>query len=216
MANKIRDLAGVKVGMLTVIEKDGVNDRGRYFWICKCDCGNKIRRLSSIIVAAINKNKNAHCGCTPPNKSHGLSKHEKHLYWVWASIIQRCENMENKDYHSYGGRGIGICSEWRYSFKSFHDWAKTNGYKRGLTIERKDVNKGYNPYNCEWIVNERQSLNCRRSALITYKGETKHISDWSAQLGINYKTLRGRIFDYGWDIERALTEKPVKGKNQYG
>lgn len=27
---------------------------------------------------------------------------------------------------------------------------------------------------------------------------------------------RGRIFDYGWDIERALTEKPVKGKNQYG
>ena len=211
MANTVNDLTGKRAGLLTVIRRIGTNKEGRAVWLCRCDCGNEFERISSIIDNAIKNKKHSHCGCSPANKSHGLSK-EKHLYWVWASIIQRCENQKNKDYENYGGRGIKICQDWRIDFGEFYLWAKASGYKRGLTIERLDVNKGYNPENCDWTENERQSLNCRRSIMIEYKGKTKHLSDWAREYNLKYKTLRGRLLTYGWDIERALTTRP-KGES---
>ena len=214
MSNQVRDLTGLKAGLLTVVSLSGRDKNGRAIWLCRCDCGVELNRSSSIICKAIKHNKKSHCGCSPARKSHGLSK-EKHLYWVWASIIQRCENEVNKDFPGYGGRGITICKEWRNDFGKFHAWAKSTGYRRGLTIERLDVNEGYNPDNCDWTENERQSLNCRRSIILTYKGETKHLSDWAREYNLKYKTLRGRIFSYGWDLERALTTKPRIGRNQH-
>ena len=205
MSNKVKDITGLKAGLLTAVSFVGIAENGRAVWLCRCECGNEVERLSSIMCNASAKSKKSHCGCEPAGKTHGLSK-EKHLYWVWASIIQRCENEINKDFTNYGGRGITICKEWRNDFGTFHAWAKSTGYKRGLTIERVDVNKNYNPENCDWIENEKQSLNRRHSAMLTYKGETKHLSDWAREYGINYKTLRGRIFDYGWSVDRSLGE----------
>lgn len=211
MANKIRNYSGVKVGRLLVLSKHGRNKSGRVVWLCQCDCGRLATRTSDILKKAIDKKQASHCGCSPPGETHKLSQKEKHLYWVWAAMIQRCVNPANKDFENYGGRGIHVCNDWRFDFKSFHDWAKSSGYKRGLTIERIDVDQGYKPENCTWIENERQALNTSRSAMIEFKGEAKHISDWAREYNLNYKTLRGRIFDYGWDIERALTTR-LRGK----
>lgn len=36
--------------------------------------------------------------------THGLSKDK--LYQVWNGIKQRCYNVNNKNYHNYGKRGI--------------------------------------------------------------------------------------------------------------
>lgn len=211
MANKVKDLTGLKAGKLTAIKRCGTSKEGRAVWLCRCDCGNEVERISTIMSAAIKNGKYSHCGCSPANQSHGLSK-EKHLYWVWASIVQRCENPKNKDYPNYGGRGITICEEWRSNFGVFHKWAKSSGYTRGLTIERIDVDQGYNQINCDWTENERQSLNCRRSIMLEHDGKIRHLSDWAREHNINYKTLRGRIFSYGWSIEKALTTRP-RGEN---
>lgn len=215
LPKKAKDLTGIKVGMLTVVGYAGQNDYGRSSWLCRCDCGNEIVRDGGIITGAYRKGKKSHCGCSPHLKRHGLTKGNQRLYWVWAAIIQRCENPTNKDYPGYGGRGISICHEWRNDFGSFHSWAISSGYRDGLTIERVDVNGNYEPSNCTWIVNERQAFNTRRSNLLTHNGKTQTISDWAAETGISYKTIRGRIFQYGWSVERALTEQAVKGKNQY-
>lgn len=213
MANHIKNLAGQRDGKLVAVSVSRSDNKGRKVWLLRCDCGNEVERLSSIMSDAINKGKDSHCGCSPARKTHGLTSKKKNLYWVWAAMIQRCENPENKDYSTYGGRGIAVCEEWRNSFKSFHDWAKASGYKKGLTIERVDVDKGYSNDNCIWIINARQSLNCRRSAIITWNGKSQHISDWADDLGIKYKTLRGRIFDYGWSLDRALAEKTRSRSN---
>lgn len=207
MANKQKELSGKRAGKLTAIKRIGTNKEGRAIWLCQCDCGLSTERTSSSIELAIKNKKQSHCGCDPSGKTHGLSK-EKHLYWVWASIIQRCENPSNKDYENYGARGIYFCDECRNNFGSFHKWAKSSGYRRGLTIERVDVDKGYNKDNCSWIENEKQSLNCRRSIMLRYNGKIKHISDWAREYNLNYKTLKGRIFSYGWSIEKALTTRP--------
>lgn len=216
MANGVKDLQGAKVGKLTVVRQNGRDSCGRAMWLCRCDCGEVVTKRSAVIVAAIRGGKKSSCGCSPFLKTHGLSKSNKRLHWVWASMVQRCENPSNKDYPNYGGRGITVCPDWRRDFACFYGWAAASGYRPGVTIERVDVDRGYCPENCTWVKNERQCLNQHNSMMITFRGKTQHLSDWARETGIGYKTLRGRLTQYGWDVERALTEKPKKGKNQYG
>jgi hypothetical protein len=48
---------------------------------------------------------------------HGLTKTKEHR--TWQGMQQRCHNPNNKDYKSYGGRGIRVCDEWREDFLNF-------------------------------------------------------------------------------------------------
>ena len=102
----------------------------------------------------------------------------------------RCYRNSCSNYCDYGGRGIKICDEWLNDFSTFKEWALSNGYREGLTIERKDVNGDYCPENCCWIPKSEQAKNRRNSHFITYKGETKTLSDWSKELHIDRETVR--------------------------
>lgn len=93
-------------------------------------------------------------------EKHGLSPHP--LYKVWVSMKQRCYNKNAYNFHSYGGRGITICKEWRHSAKTFVEWCENNGYKRGLQIDRADNNFGYSPDNCRFVTNK---VNCRNQRI---------------------------------------------------
>lgn len=37
----------------------------------------------------------------------------------WCGMIQRCYNQKRPNYADYGGRGIGVCDEWRQNFTAF-------------------------------------------------------------------------------------------------
>ena len=56
----------------------------------------------------------------------------------------------------YGQRGIRVCDEWK-DFQAFYDWAMANGYKKGLTVDRLDPDKGYSPENCELVTRAENS-----------------------------------------------------------
>ena len=110
-------------------------------------------------------------------------------------------------YKNYGGRGIRCCEEWN-SFDEFMKWANESGYTDDLTLERIDINKGYNPDNCSWIPRDKQYLNRSDSHYLTAFGKTQTIKEWSEETGIKYDTLHARIKYYGWDPEKALTKHP--------
>lgn len=57
---KRKELAGLVVGKLTVIDLDYRDPRGRLFWKCQCECGAE----KSIIAHSLSQGKSLSCGCT--------------------------------------------------------------------------------------------------------------------------------------------------------
>ena len=83
----------------------------------------------------------------------------KQVYWIWSSMIQRCENPNNKSFFNYGARGISVCKEWRDSSKQFiQDMGER---PKNYTLERIDNSKGYFKENCIWSDRNAQALNRR-------------------------------------------------------
>jgi hypothetical protein len=77
-----------------------------------------------------------------------------------------------------------------------------------MTIERVDVNRGYEPGNCKWADLEEQSRNKRTNRLIEHEGISLCVKDWGKRVGINGDTIRARL-RLGWDVGLALTT-PVR------
>lgn len=104
---------------------------------------------------------------------HGDAKRNKvsRLYNIWANIKKRCLNPNNPRYHRYGSRSI--CKEW-LDYPGFKKWAMGNGYKNGLTIDRVNNNKGYNPSNCQWITKIENTAkgNSETKRKLTFKDAT--------------------------------------------
>ncbi len=104
------------------------------------------------------------CGCQqyrPREKSikHNLAKHR--FYNTWAKMVYRCSNPNNKDYMSYGGRGISVCEEW-LDVRNFIEWAEaTHPNIEGMSLDRIDNDKGYSPDNCRWANKTLQGVNQR-------------------------------------------------------
>ena len=90
-----------------------------------------------------------------------MRKSNTRLYGIWRGIKRRCLNPNYHHFKNYGGRGITVCDEWLESFKSFYDWAMSNGYQDDLSIDRIDNDKGYDPSNCRWVTMAEQNKNKR-------------------------------------------------------
>jgi len=81
------------------------------------------------------------------------------------------------------------------------------------SIERLDNAKGYEPGNCTWADKKTQARNTRQNHLITFRGETRCLSEWCEVLGLGRVAIESRLRKRGWDVERAFTE-PVNSRQQ--
>ena len=105
--------------------------------------------------------------------------------------MDRCYREKASNYYLYGGRGIKVCDEW-HNIENFEKWVETSGYKKGLTLDRIDVNGNYEPNNCRWVTMKEQDNNRRNTIYIEHNGEVHTISEWAEITGINRSTLNSR------------------------
>jgi len=143
-------------------------------------------------------------GSGNPNYKHGMRY--TRFYKIWLGIKSRCLNKNDTAYHNYGGRGIRVCKKW-LDFTGFREDMFATYFKEG-SIERINNNGSYCKKNCKWIPLAEQARNSRNCRHITFRGKTQILIDWARELDINYQTLHGRIHNYKWSIERALTKRP--------
>lgn len=125
-------------------------------------------------------------------------------------MLVRVSCKHRPQYKDYGGRGITVCDRWR-EFVNFY--ADMGDPPAGLTLERKDNDGNYCPENCVWATRKQQYRNQRSNIRVTYKGETRVLSEWAEKLGINYGTVYHRIKN-GWEVPLAF-EAPVSAHNRH-
>jgi hypothetical protein len=71
----------------------------------------------------------------------------------------RCTCTKHNSFKDYGGRGIAICDRW----KVFENFLADMGERpAGLTLDRINNDKGYEPGNCRWATRSEQQRNQRR------------------------------------------------------
>ncbi len=100
---------------------------------------------------------------------------------AWSAMKNRCYNPKDVRYDRYGGRGIGVCGRWLYSFEYFlEDMGKKPTPDH--TLDRINNDGDYEPGNCRWATRRQQNAN--RSISSKYPGVYKSGTRWAAQIKV--------------------------------
>lgn len=208
-----------KLGKLKLIEPAGYDKFKYKLGKFKCFCGNEF--ITGIYRVSSGNTKS--CGCykkhilKTKNKTHGDCYSE--LFRKWAAMLTRCYNKNREDYKYYGGRGITVYDKWKNDFTIFKKWALKNGYKEGLTIDRKNNNLGYFPKNCRWVTHKIQMTNrgLQKTNTSGFEGVSfdKECKKWKAQISINNKRTRLGRFNTAEKASETYQKAKKERNEQY-
>lgn len=198
MANE-RDISGMVFNYLTALNYSHRN-KGEIYWTCRCKCGT---------IKQVNKSKLTYgelksCGCWLRDRVsvrfiHGMSK--SRFYGIWNDIMMRCYNPNKERYPRYGGRGIKVQKRW-HIFNNFKDDMFLS-YKKGLSIERINVNGNYTSKNCKWIPIKEQHLNKSNTITLKINKEKISVPDAAKKYGVKLSNIYSRL-DRGWNNKDAV------------
>jgi hypothetical protein len=189
---------------LTLVRREGSSLAMR--WVCLCECGNATRVRGSDLASGRTRS----CGClhteirrTARKHGHARRAGVSPTFQSWSSMLTRCTNPNNAQFHDYGGRGIQVCDRW-LKFENF--LADMGERPDGLTLDRRDSNGNYAPGNCRWATWDEQGQNRRSTklcttsaALIRYMSRRgSRASDLAYAFDVNVVTIRNVIHRNIW------------------
>lgn len=193
-------IVGTKINRLTILEYLGI-EKGKSKIKTECECGT----ISIQIMNVVLRGKTKSCGCLAKEvaTTHGLRKHP--LYGVWHAMVRRCYDEKDNSYRIYGAIGVRVCDEWRNDFIAFYNWAISNGWKKGLNLDKdiKGDGKLYSPQTCYFATRALNNRNTSNTVFVTYGGRTATMKEWSIMLNIPYDSFTRRIKK--GNIEKAIT-----------
>lgn len=207
------DLTNRVFGRYVVLSFDHTDNKETY-WRCECQCDNKPQR----IVRRVNlmSGRSQSCGCYAKERqraavvTHGytIGKDPSPEYKTWTSMKSRCSDKNNPGYKGYGGRGIAVCDEWCESFVKFLE--DMGPRPKNYSLERKDNNGPYAPWNCVWASFADQMANRRVSINVVLNGQKMSLTEACRLHGLPYYTVWARI-KMGWSEDKWFTPLRWRG-----
>ena len=86
-------------------------------------------------------------------------------------------------------------------------------YFDGAQIDRIDNSKGYSKDNCRWVTLKEQAQNKGNVRLYNFKGNMLNAFEIDKKLGLKPGTVRARIVNYKWSVEKAISTPKKKYNN---
>ena len=124
------------------------------------------------------------------------------LYRKWQSMLARCYQPSHQAYKHYHGKGIEVCERWRGP-GGFQNFAADMGEcPEGLTLERIDNAKGYDPSNCKWATWAEQAANRERNGKPI---DPACLRQRAIAAGLPYIQVYLRIHRLHWSEDKALS-----------
>ena len=143
---------------------------GRCAWTCCCSCGAEVTVIGESLCGGNTRS----CGCLRVDTARSVRTRHGEVrrvngkrvaspeYRAWQLMKNRCLNPDSRDYRYYGARGIKIHPEWADSFEAFlRDVGRRPS--KDYTLDRIDVDGGYEPSNVRWATRLVQARNRRYS-----------------------------------------------------
>lgn len=197
---------------LTVVSKTSrTNTQGRYFYVCRCECGKE----KEIVINSLKNGLTKSCGCLRSDyvakRNKDKARHNlrcKPEYGIWSKMIARCRNKTCVKYKDYGGRGIDVCDRWLDVVNFYNDLGPrpTKDHK----LNRVDKTKGYNPENCEWADTYKTNLGKKSAVMIGVGEEAIEATVLAKMLGVRRDTLIHRK-NSGIVGDRLLSQDNLSG-----
>lgn len=198
----MKDLTGNRYGLLVVTGFSHVHKRKRYFWHCRCDCG----QTATVNGDNLTRGATRSCRCLEASskigrrRTHGQRQSPE--YNCWAAMKGRCCNPNNDAYPDYGGRGVLVCDRWLISFENFLLDMGPRPSNRHSLDRFPDPFGNYEPGNCRWATQKQQNRNKRVHRILEFNGQRKMLAEWADTIGISPSALENRL--KRWSLDRAL------------
>lgn len=179
--------------------------------VCQCDCGNTtITRLHPVRSGATKS-----CGCWKIQQTkntmttHGLTttKKGKKIYVAWSDIKRRCYDPEHREYKRYGAEGVTLAQEWIDDPVAFSVYVDNlPNFSFGMSVDRVDNDKGYEPGNLRWATKGEQVRN-----------RGKNENNTSGKCGVTwYLNDTGGTRAIAWWIDGGKTKSKSFSEKKYG
>lgn len=186
-------LVGKKYGRLTVVEKLESPGARNSRYKCVCECGGVKVTASNNFLSGGTKS----CGCLHMESARDASiKARKHgkagtrTYKTWQSMFGRCYSPSNRSFMYYGAKGITVCDRWR-SFESFLE--DMGERPDGMTLDRFDSSKNYEPGNCRWATKTDQANNRSNNVMVRYEDKTITLAQFARAIGLTHSGATNRL-----------------------
>lgn len=108
----------------------------------------------------------------------------------WTTWTEQSRNRRNCSPVEFRGKKLFL-----------RDWAE----ETGIPLKVLKARIGRYGWSVERALTEPVGSPRKSSRMLTHNGKTMPMVQWARELGVNYKTLKNRINNLGWPIERALT-----------